>query len=126
MDIVNLAVVPALILLAVANNRIIAYFVTPLFVRFEWDKTLILYISGVTGFVLGMLSQLQLFSADLFIHPLVDKIILALLIGGGANLIHDILDKPAPVSYTAYVDDYVYPSEHCSCTEDKEDTSGDR
>ena len=92
-DIINANAIAAIITLAIINNRIIAYFVAPIFEHKKWDRKWMLYVSAVTGFLVGLTTNLMLFREGLFIFPIMDKLALALLVGGGASLIHDALDR---------------------------------
>ena len=85
------------VFLSVLNAKIIEYFVTPLFDARGWDKRFILYVSLVTGLLIGLATGVDL------ITPLAEQagqrvaypagmIITGILIGGGANLIYDIFD----------------------------------
>ena len=89
---INVGSVALALFLALVNNRLVEYFAVPLFERFSWDKGLLLYVSALTGFVLAILANADLFAPGLF-DPLASKIISAIVIAGGSNLIHD-LTKP--------------------------------
>jgi hypothetical protein len=92
-DFINAQAVAVVVFLALVNNRLIEYFLVPLFEHYRADKKWLLYVAAVTGFALGMLATADPFAPGMFIHPMVSKVVTALLIGGGANLIHDVMDK---------------------------------
>ncbi len=85
-----LAIVIGFMVLA---NRLIAALVTPLFEKYNWDKYWLMYASWVLSGILVWLAGVNLFSA--FIpSELIGKILTAVVAGGGANLLHDLTDKP--------------------------------
>jgi hypothetical protein len=86
---INAGEIALAVFLSLVNNRVIEYFAIPLFERFKWDKSLLLYVSAITGFAIALLANADLFMPGLF-TPLVSKIISAIIIAGGSNLIHDI------------------------------------
>lgn len=84
-----LAVVIGFMVLA---NRLVEMLVTPLFEKFEWDKFWIMYIAWVVSGVLVAFSQVNLFEA--FIpNQIVGLVLTAVIAGGGANLLHDLVDQ---------------------------------
>jgi hypothetical protein len=91
-DIINPGALAAVLFLAFVNMKVIEYFVTPLFDRFKLDHGALLYIALLTGFGLGMTVDSTLFLPNLFVYPIVGRIVTAVLIGGGSNLIHDIVE----------------------------------
>lgn len=88
----GMALVIALFLATVAN-RLVEGLVTPLFVRQGWDKFFLLYVSWAVGAALVLASGVNLFVAYIP-SPAVGLILTALVAGGGANLLHDLFDKP--------------------------------
>jgi len=85
-----LAIVIGFMVLA---NRLIAALVTPLFEKYNWDKYWLMYASWVLSGILVWLAGVNLFAA--FIPgELIGKILTAVVAGGGANLLHDLTDKP--------------------------------
>jgi len=85
-----LAIVIGFMVLA---NRLIAALVTPLFEKYNWDKYWLMYASWVLSGILVWLAGVNLFAA--FIpSELIGKILTAVVAGGGANLLHDLTDKP--------------------------------
>lgn len=82
----------AAIFLALVNERVITYFITPLFEKFWQDgQWLLLYISAVTGGLLSFAAGIDLMSGVgiQLAHP-VNLIVTAVLVGGGSNLLHDV------------------------------------
>lgn len=89
-DFFDLAAIPVALLLSILVNRLVAYFFTPVFVRMKWDRELLMYVAAVLGFALAWFAQINLLPA-IFPNPLVGQIVSAVIVGGGANLIHDII-----------------------------------
>lgn len=89
-DLINPNALAVVLFLAFVNMKVIDYLIAPLFERFNLDKGLLLYVALLTGFALGMTVDTALFLPTLFIYPVVGRIVTAVLIGGGSNLIHDI------------------------------------
>lgn len=84
----------AALLLAIFGNRVIEYFVTPLFEKFNVDKTYLLYVGAVPGFVLSVAAGIDLFAMlGISLAYNMGVYATALAVGGGANLIHDIFDS---------------------------------
>jgi len=84
--------------LIIASNRIVEGLFKPLFERFKWDDFWLMYISWAIGGLLVSLGEINLFSTVLpavvwgFLPGHVVGIVLsALVAGGGANLINDLL-----------------------------------
>jgi hypothetical protein len=92
-DIMNAGALATVLFLALVNAKIIDYIVKPLLDAAKIESKWILYIALCTGAALGMFVKVDLFTADLFTSPIVGKIVMAVLIGGGSNLIHDIIDR---------------------------------
>ena len=82
----------AAIFLALVNERVITYFITPLFEKF-WPegKWLLLYISALTGGLLSFAAGIDLMGMTGIglVYP-VNLIVSAILVGGGSNLLHDV------------------------------------
>jgi hypothetical protein len=85
-----LAALPTALFLSILVNRLVAYFVTPLFDWKKLDKRWIMYIAAVVGFILAWFAQINLLPT-IFPNVVVGRIVTAFIIGGGANLIHDII-----------------------------------
>lgn len=84
------------IFLAGVLNRLIEYFLVPLFERFNLDKFYLLYLSALGGMVLMSLSGIRLIlpvGPDIGYWP--DILLSGVIISGGANLIADIFDGDA-------------------------------
>jgi len=85
--------------LVVTANRIVEGLIKPLFDRLEWDKFWLMYVSWAISGLLAALGEIDLFGAIFptaiwgFLPGRVVGIILtAVVTGGGANLINDLLD----------------------------------
>lgn len=83
--------VGVVILFAIIVNRIVEYFFTPIFDKKKWDKMWLMYIALAMGLALMLLTNISVFTTDTFIAPIVGKILTGILVGGGSNLIYDIL-----------------------------------
>lgn len=92
-DVVTLGVVIGMMVLA---NRLIAALVTPLFEKYGWDKFWLMYPAWIVSGLFVWLTGVNLFAA-LIPSELVGKILTAVVAGGGANLLHDITDKPGEI-----------------------------
>ena len=79
--------------LSVTAERIIAGLITPLFDRYGWDTFILMYVSWVLVGALVFASGLNLFAGYLP-NVLLGQILTAVVGGGGANLLHDLFDKP--------------------------------
>jgi len=82
----------AAIFLALVNERVITYFITPIFEKLWPDrKWLLLYISAITGGLLSFAAGIDLMAGAgiELAHP-VNLIVSAILVGGGSNLLHDV------------------------------------
>ena len=89
--------------LVVISNRLVAGLITPIFDRYEWDKWLLQYIAWAFGAGLVALTGANLFEGQ-FLYPVVGQVLTALAAGGGANILHDFLDRPAPFSLDKVVE----------------------
>lgn len=87
---INVGSVALALFLALVNNRIVEYFAVPIFERFHLDRQWLLYVSALTGFVLAMLANADLFAPGLF-APIASRIVSAIVIAGGSNLIADVI-----------------------------------
>jgi uncharacterized membrane protein HdeD (DUF308 family) len=85
-----LAVVIGFMILA---NRLVEMLVTPVFDKYKLDKFWLMYVSWVLSGVLVWLTGYNLF-ATFIPNVLVGQILTAIVAGGGANLLHDLTDKP--------------------------------
>ena len=89
-DVVTLGIVIGMMVLA---NRLVAALVTPLFEKYGWDKFWLMFVSWALSGVFVWLTGVNLFAAYIP-NVLVGKILTAVVAGGGANLLHDLTDKP--------------------------------
>lgn len=80
--------------LATANERLIEWFVAPLFEKFKWDTLFLRYIAGVTGFLICFFGKVNLFT-DFVPNVLLGLILTALFVGGGSNLVHEVFSNSA-------------------------------
>lgn len=91
-DVAVLGVVIGFMILA---NRLVDMLITPLFEKYGLDKFWLKYVAwGVSG-VLVAFSQVNLF-VDYIPNVTVGLVLTAIVAGGGANLLHDLTDKPSP------------------------------
>lgn len=79
--------------LAVLANRLVAAFITPLFEKYQLDRFWLLYVAWAVAGVLVWLTGVNLFAAYIP-SALAGQILTAICAGGGANLFHDLVDKP--------------------------------
>jgi hypothetical protein len=77
--------------LSLMVNRVVAYFATPIFEAQKWDRKWLMYVAALVGLALSWLANLNLLPG-LFPNPLVGMLVTAVIVGGGANLIHDIIE----------------------------------
>jgi hypothetical protein len=84
--------------LIIASNRIVEGLCKPLFQRFKWDDFWLMYVSWGVGGLLTALGEINLFVTVLpeviwGVLPgrIVGIVLSALVAGGGANLINDLL-----------------------------------
>lgn len=82
------------LLLAVTNSEIVDYIKRPIMQKFpELDLWFFVYVSLITGAIIGWFSGINLF-APLVEEELLGRILTAILIGGGASLIYRVFKKP--------------------------------
>lgn len=74
--------------LSLAANRIIEAVIRPIKERVDIDWWWLIYVSWVFGGVLAWLAGLQLFAEYIPDYPIVDKVLTAIVVGGGANLLN--------------------------------------
>lgn len=80
--------------LSLVVNRIIEYAVKPVKQRYpDLDMWWLVYVAWVAGAALAWVAQINLF-ADYLPNPLAGLILTAIVVGGGANLLHDIFQSP--------------------------------
>jgi len=92
-DIATLGVVIGFMVLA---NRLVEMLVTPVFEKYSWDKFWLMYPSWILSGVFVWLSGVNLFTAYIP-DVLIGKILTAVVAGGGSNLLHDLVDRPAEI-----------------------------
>jgi len=82
-------------LLAVANNAIIDYIADPVRKHYpNIDLWFLPYIALATGFVIGYLADINLFTIAPGLTGSAGRVLTAAVIGGGSKLLHDITDHP--------------------------------
>ena len=89
-DIATLGIVIGMMVLA---NRLVAALVTPIFEKYGLDKFWLMFVSWALSGVFVWLTGVNLFAAYIS-NVLVGKVLTAVVAGGGANLLHDLTDKP--------------------------------
>lgn len=89
-DVTILGIVIGMMVLA---NRLVAMLITPLWDKYGWDKFWLAYPAWILSGVFVWFTGLNLFAA-LIPNELIGKVLTAVVAGGGANLLHDLTDKP--------------------------------
>jgi len=84
----TLAIVIGFMVLA---NRLIEALITPLFDKYALDKFWLMYIAWAVSGVLVWLSGVNLF-VEYIPNVLIGQALTAIVAGGGANLLHDLVD----------------------------------
>ena len=100
-DVVTLGIVIGMMVLA---NRLVAALVTPLFDKYGWDHFALMYVAWAISGLFVWLTGLNLFAAYIP-NELVGKILTAVVAGGGANLLHDLTDKPGEIWLEGDIED---------------------
>jgi len=77
--------------MAVVANRMVEGLVVPIFDKFKLDKFWLTYIAWAAGAALVALTKVNLFEAFV-VDPTAGLILTALVAGGGANLLNDLVD----------------------------------
>ena len=75
----------------VLANRLIEALITPLFDKYALDKFWLMYIAWAVSGVLVWLSGVNLF-VEYIPNVLIGQALTAIVAGGGANLLHDLVD----------------------------------
>ena len=75
----------------VLANRLVEALITPIFDKFELEKFWLMYVAWFVAGALVWLAQVNLFEAYIA-SPLVGYILTAIVAGGGANLLHDLVN----------------------------------
>jgi hypothetical protein len=70
-------------------NRIVAGFFAPIIDKLKIDKFYLMYVSWVLGAFIVYTTGFNLF-VDLIPNPLIGEIFTAVVVGGGANILHDV------------------------------------
>jgi len=89
-DVVILGVVIGFMVLA---NRLVAMLIKPLFVKYDLDSFWLAYIAWAASGVLVAFTKANLF-VNYIPNQTIGMILTAIVAGGGANLLHDLTDKP--------------------------------
>lgn len=77
--------------MATVANRLVAGLIAPLFDRYKIDCFFLMYASWIIGALLVFTTGVNVFAA-VIPSTLVGQLLTALVCGGGANLIHDVID----------------------------------
>lgn len=91
-------VISSAVFLSLVANRVIEAVVRPIkeylaSIGKEINWWWLIYVSWALGGTLAWLADLHLFANYLPGYPVVDQILTAIVVGGGANLINDIFDR---------------------------------
>ena len=88
--------------LMIVANRIVAGLIAPIFEKRKWDTFYIMYVSWLVSGLLAALGEINLFAAifpamiwGILPGGVVGIILTAIVAGGGANLIDDLVDAIA-------------------------------
>lgn len=84
--------------LVILVNRFIEAFVTPIFDKFNLDKFWIMYIAWAIAGAMVFLTGANVFQ-ELIPNPIVGQILTALVSGGGANILHNLMDNKDPFTF---------------------------
>jgi hypothetical protein len=82
--------------LTVINERLVEWFINPLFKRFGWDTFFLTYVALVTGVALSLAVGANVFMPE-FIPVWVGVGLTAVFVGGGSNLLHQIVPQKSPL-----------------------------
>lgn len=80
--------------LAVVNERLVEWFVSPIFEKYGWDTMWLRYVAGVTGFAISFFSSVNLL-ATYVDNAWVGLVLTGLVVGGGSNLVHELFSNAA-------------------------------
>ena len=89
-DVTILGIVIGMMVLA---NRLVAMLVTPIFDKYDLDKFWLAYPAWILSGVFVWFTSVNLF-ATFIPNQLIGQILTSVIAGGGANLLHDLTDKP--------------------------------
>jgi hypothetical protein len=91
----------AAIFLAIFNERLVEYIARPLKLRHPaWSWHLLLYISLLTGALIGWYSTLNLF-APFMPDPMIARFLTAVCIGAGSSFLHETFSSRPEVTVSA-------------------------
>jgi hypothetical protein len=95
----------AALFLSVVANRLIEALKAPIIQKYpNLDLWWLIYVSWVVGAALAWLAQINLFALLIpNLDPLAGRILSAIVIGGGSNLINDIFSKASPAVMTTII-----------------------
>lgn len=82
------------LLLATVNERLIEWFVSPVFEKYELDTMWLRYIAGATGFLISFFSGVNLLSSSVD-NVYVGLVLTGLAVGGGSNFVHELFSNAA-------------------------------
>ena len=76
----------------ILSNRLIEALIIPIFEKYELDKFWLMYLAWIVSGVLVFLADANLFT-DIIPDPMIGKVLTSITAGGGANLLHDLVDQ---------------------------------
>ena len=76
----------------ILSNRLIEALIIPIFEKYELDKFWLMYLAWIVSGVLVFLANANLFT-DIIPDPMIGKVLTSIVAGGGANLLHDLVDQ---------------------------------
>lgn len=88
-----LSAIAIAVFMATVAERLTAALVVPVWDKLGWDKFYLMYPSWLIGSLLVALTGANVFGAYVP-DPLAGQVLTAIVAGGGANLLHDLFDKP--------------------------------
>lgn len=109
----GITVLTVALFLAVANERLVEWFIAPLFEKFKWDTLWLRYVAGLTGGVISVTGSVNLVSGYVE-NQWLGLILTAFFVGGGSNLVHELFsnaNKRASVYASSSDDYYLEPTE---------------
>lgn len=78
-------------LLAFAAERLVEYFIIPIFEKFGIDKFWVKYLVLIVGGLLSALAGVNFFEG-IFAYPLVGIALSACFVGGGSEMVHALIE----------------------------------
>jgi len=101
----GLSMLAVALFMAVVNERLVEWFVAPLFKKYKVDTLWMRYIAGVTGFVISFFAGMNLFGGFIG-NAQLGTILTGIVVGGGSNLVHELFSsavrKPDPLEALDY------------------------